>query len=423
MSSLLLIDVGVGEIRAAHLLDNRLNALEVFHEETPGILGNIYNARVTKIVGGNDIFLDLGDGQSAHMSKRRAKADGRSALPNEGALIRVQIIREADNDKAAEATTRLRIAGRYVVFDQRVPGGFITRREHRAADAEKQLLKEKFENLSDKHGLAYKAPKGLEKILMNCPEVEAIQISDPALFAQTKDLSKRWPDVQSLLERHFETPSLFSAHDIDEEIEALLSGHIPLGSGAWLDMAQTRALCAIDINAGAQMDFGETSLIDVNIKAAKEIARQLRLQNIGGLIVIDFIDMQQKGAWDKVLTAFDQECESDKAKITRTNPSQFGLVEVNREKSGPSLVERFCERSTQHTSLAYQGHALLREANTLGKSAQNGVLRLEAPQRLLNWFEGHADLLSQLSNETKRQVEMKAGLAPRAMLVGKKADD
>ncbi|MGD8327734.1 MAG: hypothetical protein PVF65_12550, partial [Sphingomonadales bacterium] len=132
MSSLLLIDAGVGEVRAAHLLDNRLNALEIFHEEAPGILGNIYNARVTKIVGGNDIFLDLGDGQSAHMSKRRAKADGRSALPNEGALIPVQIIREADDDKAAEATTRLRMAGRYVVFDQRVPGGFITRRQHAA---------------------------------------------------------------------------------------------------------------------------------------------------------------------------------------------------------------------------------------------------------------------------------------------------
>lgn len=415
MSSHLLIDAGIGEVRAAHLRNNRLHALHIHHMETPSDLGNIYGARVIKAGQGQDLFLDLGNGTQAHMSVRRAKADGRKTLPTEGTLLPVQIIREAEGHKLAEVTTRLRLAGRYAVLDKRVSDGFLTRIDHEAKAAEQDKLAKIFDSLELKAGLLYQAPQGLDHILMNCPEVGDICISDPALFTQAQKLSKSWPDLAPLLKRSFETPSLFSEQELDGDIEAILSGHIPLSNGGWIDIAETEALCAIDVNSG------DALALDCNILAAKEIAHQLRLQNIGGLIVIDFIDMQEKGAWTKVLTAFDEAIKEDKARISRTAPSQFGLIEVNREKSGPSLRQRFTRKSKIRLNIPFQAHTLLREAKAIGLQNQSGDLLLEAPSDILEWLDSHPELLAQLGQIIQRPVKTQIALAPRALLVKKES--
>lgn len=413
MSSLLLIDAGVGEVRAAHILNGRLHALHIHQETSPSELGNIYGARIIKAGSGQDLYLDLGNGTQAHMSPRRAKADGRKTPPTEGTLLPVQIIREAEGQKLAEASTRLRIAGRYSVLDKRVSGGFITRHKHEAQHAERDALNATFNALGNDAGLLYQAPQGLAQILMNCPPVEKIYISDPALYAQAQNLCKNWPDISPLLQRAFESGSLFAENELDGEIEALLSGHISLPQGGWLDIAETEALCAIDINGG------DAPALDVNILAAKEIAQQLRLQNIGGLIVIDFIDMQEKGAWSKVLTAFDEAIKDDKARITRTAPSQFGLVEVNREKSGPSLKQRFTEKAQPYPTIAFQAHALLREAKALGLQSEAGDILIEASSDVKAWLENHPALLTELQKRTHRNVIIQDALAPRALLMKK----
>lgn len=413
MSSRLLIDAGIGEIRAAHVRDNRLHALYIHHEESPSDLGNIYGARVIKAGSGQDLFLDLGNGQQAHMSVRRAKADGRKTLPTEGTLLPVQIIREAQGHKLAEATTRLRLAGRYVVLDKRISGGFLIRKDHDAKAAEQDMLAKAFDTLEHKNGLLYQAPQGLAQILMNCPEVDGIYISDPVLFTKAQKLCQSWPDLSSLLKRSFETQSLFAEHELDGDIEAMLSGHIPLSNGGWIDIAETEALCAIDVNSG------DAPALDSNILAAKEIAHQLHLQNIGGLIVIDFIDMQEKGAWSKVLAAFDEAIKEDKARVSRTTPSQFGLIEVNREKSGPSLRQRFTRKPKTQPNTSFQAHALLRKAKTVGLQSQSGDILLEAPSDVLQWLGSHPDLLTQLAQLTQRPVKTKIALASHALLVKK----
>jgi|GEM_PF-2746610 len=415
MSSRLLIDAGIGEVRAAHIRDNRLHALYIHHEESPSDLGNIYGARIIKAGGGQDLFLDLGNGQQAHMSVRRAKADGRKTLPTEGTLLPVQIIREAQGHKLAEVTTRLRLAGRYVVLDKRISGGFLIRKDHEAKEVEQDMLARTFDTLEHEAGLLHQAPQGLEQMLMNCPEVDDICISDPALFTEAQKLCQNWPDLAPLLKRSFDTLSLFSEHELDGDIEAILSGHIPLSNGGWIDIAETEALCAIDVNSG------DAPALDCNILAAREIAHQLRLQNIGGLIVIDFIDMQEKGAWSKVLSAFDKAIKEDKARISRTAPSQFGLIEVNREKSGPSFRQRFTRKTKTPPNIPFQAHALLREAKSVGSQNQPGDLLLEAPSDILQWLDRHSELLTQLGQFSQRPIKMQIGLASRALLVKKES--
>ncbi|HJK95315.1 MAG TPA: Rne/Rng family ribonuclease [Polyangiaceae bacterium LLY-WYZ-15_(1-7)] len=172
-------------------------------------------------------------------------------------------------------------------------------------------------------------------------DVDEIVIDDPKEFARLKEflesfLPERANDVR--LYEGFEP--LFDEYGIEDEIARALSRKVPLKSGGYLIIDQAEALTAIDVNTGRFTGKGkdvEQTILQTNLEAVKEICYQLRFRNIGGLIVLDFIDMEKGGNRDRVYKALLKELKKDKARTTAVRISELGLVEMTRKRTHESL--------------------------------------------------------------------------------------
>lgn len=413
MSSKVYIEGGIGELRAALIKDGRAQDIRIYRDEQPDTTGAIHMARVVKAGHGGDFFLDLGHGLTGHMSQRRAKAGGQP-LPHEGALIPVQITRQAEDGKYPQVSTRLRLAGRYAVIDSRVSKPIVRHAAEGVSDipAEVALLQRQYTKLTEgKHlepACLLPAPNPLQRILRDFipKDCTNIHINDRALLTKARHYAENWPDVRDALSLDENNPLLFERDGIAEDLQEIASGRINLPQGAWVNITHTPALTAIDVNAGAMPDTGDKARLQVNLDAARAIARHLRLQNIGGLIVIDFIDVALKGAAPKVLKALDDALSPDPTDTRRTGFSEFGLVELNRAKSGPALAQQLCTQSTQHDSVATQGFDVLRKAKRLGLSPKPGSIKIDATPALYAWLDARPHYIHACEEVTKRPIRL-----------------
>jgi ribonuclease E len=166
-------------------------------------------------------------------------------------------------------------------------------------------------------------------------------IDDKEIFKQTRDFFKTvMPDHVKLVKLHQERRPIFARYQIEEQIAQLASNSVNLPSGGSIVLDQTEALVAIDVNSGkvsSEQSIESTACL-VNVEAATEIARQLRLRDLGGLVVIDFIDMRQRKNARKVEKTLEQALKQDKARITQGRISSlFGLLEMSRQRIKPNL--------------------------------------------------------------------------------------
>ncbi|NNJ24255.1 Ribonuclease E [Planctomycetes bacterium LzC2] len=171
-------------------------------------------------------------------------------------------------------------------------------------------------------------------------DIDAVHIDAEDAFDRAKDfMDAMMPKMSSRLKLHEGSSPLFQAHGIEDEIANIQQRQVPLKGGGSIVIDQTEALVAIDVNSGSARGTkdAEESAYKVNLAAAAEIARQLRLRDLGGVIVNDFIDMRAERHRKGLLRAFEQHLERDRARTKVSRPSAFGLVEMTRQRIRPSL--------------------------------------------------------------------------------------
>jgi ribonuclease G len=230
-----------------------------------------------------------------------------------------------------------------------------------------------------------------------------IVIDDEAAYAKARSYAERIaPELFGLLECHRSNDLLFDVWRIEEQIEAALARCVPLSTGGWITIEPTEALTAVDVNSGTFDHQGglEQTALHTNLEAAKEVARQLRLRGLGGLIVIDFIHMDEMRHRDEVVSILSRGLRADSAAFQMGEISEFGTLQLTRTRVRQSLIGQLTEPSSaprrQPTYMAAAGR-LFRELKRAAGSNPGQDLRAHISQDLADWLVGDGtDSLSQL---------------------------
>lgn len=230
------------------------------------------------------------------------------------------------------------------------------------------------------------------------PEIQEIVVDTEATLQQVRDFIQQLPAEQRRVRvrQHKGVKPIFNQHNIEEQIESIYRPQVPLPSGGSIVIDPTEALVAIDVNSGRtskNSDF-EDSIFQANMEAAEELARQLRLRDLGGLIVVDFIDMRNKKHIQEVERQVKASMKRDKAKVDVSRISRFGLMQISRQKMGAPTA-----KGSYIICPHCQGRGVVRSVETLAlfylRRIQTGIIRkkvarvecrfpLEVAQYLLN---------------------------------------
>jgi len=425
------------ESRVAILENGVLSELHV--EREPRMVGSIYKARVVSVLRGMDAaFADVGLDKNVFLCAEDVGFVSRSGvttsgLPRsatigerlkEGQQVVVQIVRAPVGGKGARATTRLALPGRYLVLllsDGRQIGvsrrietreererlrkigeklrpkgmGLIIRTEaegrgQKDLEADLKVLLDLRERLTKK-AASTRAPALLHQDLtltyqvirdVFTEDVERLVIDDQSVYENAVDLVQRLaPQLRRRIKRYRGRLPIFEKYGIESEIDRLLRRRVWLEAGGYISIDQAEAFTAIDVNTGRYT--GSTGLADTilrtNLEAAEEIARQLRLRDLGGIIVVDFIDMERSRDQQKVLKAFEGALRKDrqKTKIANLTLSPLGLIEMTRKRRGESLMEILTETCPQCAGLGR-----VRNSLTVAAKIHREVRRLAAEQKV-----------------------------------------
>ncbi|MBT8064260.1 MAG: Rne/Rng family ribonuclease, partial [Gammaproteobacteria bacterium] len=181
-------------------------------------------------------------------------------------------------------------------------------------------------------------------------EVDRVRIDSPEVLSRAREFARRFlPDWLDRIEEHVSERPIFDLFGVEDEIENALKPSAPLKSGGYLVFDQTEAMTTIDVNTGGYVGHRnlEETIYKTNLEAAQAIARQLRLRNLGGIIIIDFIDMADEEHRRQVMRSFERALERDHVKTGLTDISPLGLVEMTRKRTTESLERRLCEPCPQ----------------------------------------------------------------------------
>ncbi len=388
----ILCSAGPGETRIALMEDGKLAEIAVERAAVRDIVGNIYLGRVKNVVPSiNAAFIDLGIGRDGFLpleGRRRNQApDGATGAlqVHEGAAVLVQVEKAAQGDKGASLTLAPTLAGSALVFvpggdgvnisrriaDEDVrariaatvegvvakmnaAGGFIVRTAAMETDeavfaAEAEGLAASWEDieaqakLAEAPALLHAEPDLFTRVLRDQGGggIRRVVADDAALITQAKD-HFHGAASQPMIEHYMAEQPLFESTGVEEELETALGPRVTLAGGGAIVIEATEALTAIDVNSarhgGANPD---TAALEVNLEAAAEIARQVRLRNIAGLIVIDFIHMKTAEHMDRVHQALAEALGRDPALARLGGFTSLGLVEFARRRRGVPLAQLF----------------------------------------------------------------------------------
>ncbi|MFQ5984585.1 MAG: Rne/Rng family ribonuclease [Alphaproteobacteria bacterium] len=389
-----LFNVGPRETRMALLAGDQVVELVVERTDRPSLVGNIYLGRVTRVVRGiQAAFVDVGLDRSGYLSAADARPpeSATSRVPighlvHEGEALLVQVQKDPLDGKGVRLTTRLTLPGRYLIF---TPGRERVVVSHRLEDAERARLEAKMAGLAEGGGFIVRTaaagaepaelaadaasvhrlwdelaarragaepPACLYRELAPFPralrdlvgkDVRRVIFDSAAALADAKRFCEEaMPDLVPRLEVHRGEAALFDAFAVEEAIERALAPKVALPSGGALLIERVRALWAIDVDTVRHTggpDFEQTAL-RTNLEAAEEIARQLRLRNIGGLIVIDFVHMERSDHRQRVVEALRAALAEDRAPSRVLGMAPLGLVEMTRKRTRESLGELLTQR-------------------------------------------------------------------------------
>ena len=410
--------------------------------------GSIFKATVSRIEKSlNAAFVDFGSTRhgflplkelSRNFYKKNSQGKSECTL-REGQEILVQINKEERGTKGATLSTQISIAGRFMVLIANSDkSGGISRRitGDEREDLKNQISKldipegmsviirtagidRSFEELqndlnylislwddinatqasADSPQLIYKDDKLIVRVFRDIfrDDIEEILVDDKSVFEEAKNFAELViPDQKDKVKLYDEEIPLFNRYQIESQIELAFQREISLPSGGSIVIDPTEAMTTIDINSARSTkgkDIEETAL-KTNLEAAKEIARQLRLRDVGGLIVIDFIDMQNEDSQNKVESAFRRAVSSDRARIQIASISRFGLLEISRQRLKPSLNETYDIEHVLVRGPRSIGQSILRIIGEDVAKDNTAEIQVYVP----------ADVASYLLNEKRRDI-------------------
>ena len=432
MSHEILINVTPQETRVAMLEQGVVQEFHIERASARGLVGNICLGRVARVLPGmQSAFVEIGLERAAflhiadiweHRQNGHGGGDTRpiEKILHEGQSLLVQVIKDPIGTKGARLSTQVSLAGRLLVYlpqDSHI--GISQRIED---EAERESLRDKLQLLlPDGHSGGFiirtMAETATEREMQSDIEyltklwddlnVRARDVPAPALLYQDLNLAQRvlrdmateetarvvvdsretfvrmlafareyTPALVERIEHHAGERPLFDLYSVEDEIEKALARRVDLKSGGYLIVDQTEAMTTIDVNTGGFVggrSFDDT-IFKTNLEAAQVIARQLRLRNLGGIIIIDFIDMENADHRAAVLAELNRALERDRTRLTVNGFTQLGLVEMTRKRTRESLAHVLCEPCP-----TCRGRGELKTAQTICYEILREILR-EAKQ-------------------------------------------
>ena len=464
MKQELVIDDIPGECRVALLEDDIVVEVDIDRTSHHSQIGNIYWGRADSVVASlQAAFLTLDDGPQGFLSVRESRAlyppdGGRrpriETIIHEGQWVLVQVTKDAVGDKGPRLTANPSLAGRFLVYqpfkdgiaissriqdeDERdrltsamqdvidkvgCDGGFIIRTI--AAGADRDVLTHEAESLARQWAeIDTAAPTGgrpacvhedlvpRERALRDwaMPEISKIVVEGRDLFASvTQYVKAQMPDLADRLEVHTGSELLFEECGVEAAIDEALETRLDLPTGGWLTIEPTEALTAVDVNSGGYKQEGDREQIALktNLAAVPVIARHMRLRDIGGQIVIDFINMHEQKNRQQVADAMEDALANDKAPTQQLGWSRLGLMEITRRRTRKSLPDFLSGSRRQHgpriRSVESTGYDILRLVHLEADCTPTGVIKISAHPSVTKWLDRGP--LSRVSDHLGRQID------------------
>lgn len=397
----ILINVTPFETRVALVEQGAVQEIHVERSIQRGHVGNIYLGKIVRVLPGmQSAFVDIGLERAAfiHVADLRQNRNERSTglaitpiekLLFEGQSLLVQVIKDPLGTKGARLSTQISIAGRmlvYLPYDPHVgisqkieseqernalrervlglrpdgeTGGYIVRTQAEDASdeelqADQSYLRTIWSNIQTNikrepaPSLLYTDLTLSQRVLRDMvgPTTGSILVDSRTTTQQLIAWATTYtPSVLERIKHYSGERPLFDMAGVDEEIARALSRRVDLKSGGYLIIDQTEALTTVDVNTGGYVggrNFDDT-IFKTNLEAAVAVARQLRLRNLGGIIILDFIDMDDLGHRESVLAELNKALSRDRTRMTVSGFSQLGLVELTRKRTRDSLAHQLCE--------------------------------------------------------------------------------
>jgi len=415
---------------AALMEDDR--AVEFIIHRGDMLLGDVYLATVENILPSIDAsFVNVGGDKMGflHSSDVPGKGDLKERLEPKQTLV-VQIMKEPTGHKGPRVSTNISLPGRFLVMMPESKGISISRKimetaersrlksvvslikppgvgviiRTEAANQKESDITEDFETLLERWQnivsmadtatpptLLYRDQDLLYRVIREAVTEDVTEIVVDSAFGQQRaqQLLQNWNMEKGVKVTHYQgNQSILVGTGVDKEIKLALQTKVPLPSGGYLYIQPTEALTVVDVNSGkfTSLQSQAETIKLTNLEACKEIARQLRLRNIGGMIIVDFIDMESRANQLTVLQSFENELAPDKAKPQIGQLSDLGLVEMTRHRQGQSLSEIFTRRcsacgGTGHAPEEFSWMHTGGEGDSRGRQSRN-KLPVRQPNRL-----------------------------------------
>ena len=441
------VDLGKGVERAAFLY-------------VADVLGSGDQKRLFEDADTSDDGDESPEGTASRIARSKKQLGQRKIedLLRPGQDVLVQVVKDPIGQKGARVTGYLSLPGRYSVFMPAVDQVGVSRRiasdkerkrlrkivdEHRpkgcgfilrtaAEDAADQEIRDDVDYLSrlwEELGKRQQAQKGAGLVYADLDlalrtvrdlmreETQEVIVDDPDQYDRLQKFTQAFLPRYAERIKHYEgRRPIFDHFNIEPALRLAVARRVPLRSGGSLVIDQGEALTAIDVNTGSFTGSNnslEETVTANNMEACEEVARQLRLRNIGGIIVVDFVDMDKEGNRKKVWDAFQKALSKDRARTNVTKISELGLVEMTRKRTRESLLQvltepcPLCDSSGVVKSVHTVAYEILREVRRSGATVDNDKLELECAPRVAEVLQKQErDFLDSLEKRFQKKIDV-----------------
>lgn len=472
MSEELLVDVNEFETRVALVRHSKLQEVHLERSGMYSLTGNLYKGRVTRVVPAMQAaFVDIGMARPGFLHVRDLHGlryedpgvalDVRSYL-HAGQELIVQVVKDPINTKGPRLSTNIAVPARYVVLlpedhhigvSQRIEDdeqreqlrtwvadgreklasghGYIVRTAAEFASEEQvnadlKFLDRLWSEVSERSRTAAAGDLVFEELPLHTrlvrdlvgPSIEVIRINDRNTYQRVQRYVEKYlPEYSEKIQQHDGVVPLFELHGVEAAMMRALEPRVDLSSGGYLVIEQTEAMTTIDVNSGAFLGSQnlETTAYRTNMEAADAIPRQLQLRNIGGIIVVDFIDMSSQDHRDDVLARLRSTGEGGSGRFRAGGFSPLGLVEISRKRTRASLRQQVCEPCQTCGGLGFGKsaestcydifRALQRDSERGGQRSQDAEYVVRAAQDVIDCLlSDEADHIHAVERQVGRAV-------------------
>lgn len=467
MTKEILLNITPQEIRVAILENGILNDLYIERSRSRGLVGNVYNGKVVRVLPGMEAaFVEIGLEKAAFLhvsdvSKKYKKGFDDSvhisSVLREGQTILVQVLKDQLGTKGARLTTNLSIPSRYLVFmpnaenigvssriekeeerdrlkelllaqeHRNKDAGYILRTAAEVADKDAlasdiNYLNRLWDNINNSTNLkpgdvVHRDLPLYLRVLRDMvdEDIEVIRVDSRETYLTMLEFAEKYvPEIANFIEHYPGERPVFDLHGVEDEIQKGLERKVQLKSGGYLIIDQTEAMTTIDVNTGGFVGTRnlEETIFKTNLEAAQGIARQLRLRNLGGIVILDFIDMLEEEHKRQVMRALEKALEKDHARTSISEVSALGLVEMTRKRTRESLEHVLCGACP-----TCEGRGSIKTAETVCYEIFREILRearqFDAKELLVLAGQDVVDLLVDEESNSLAELEAFIGIPIR----------